>query len=347
MSCVLFTFAQTTDDAVWHKKELRILDIGNSYTEDVLAYLPALVKAAGINTDDICLYKLISGGSSIQTWCNTYHGQNQKTYTFRKVLGGLTCSHIVSNSNGAKGDSTLIHEILDECKWDVIIFHEVSNRAPYYEKYDGIDELLSIIREHQSDAILGTYLIHSYWGDYSGNKEKSSVERWRLIANTTKRICDNYGIDFIIPYGTAIENLRLTSFNMEGGLTRDGTHLGYGMARYTAACCYFESIFRKRYNISILGNILTYDTTKDIQSSSPKYESGCISVTQENRLLAQQTAISACIDMFDLYKLELNNVDFIQFNFGTGNSTRKFMVKNRFLIKKSLCLYNQLGMMLE
>lgn len=62
-----------------------------------------------------------------------------------------------------------------------------------------------------------------------------------------------YGIDFIIPYGTAVQNLRASSLNDGRDFSTDGTHLADGLGDYVAACCYWQSVFAPRFG-SIEGN---------------------------------------------------------------------------------------------
>ena len=155
-----------------------------------------------------------------------------------------------------------------------------------------LDELISIIKAHQPNAKLGFLLVHSYWSEYSKNTEKSSYERWQLIANSAKSFCNDYGVDFVIPYGTAIQNLRSSSLNNEYDLTRDGTHCGYGLVEYTAACCYYESLIAPRCGISVVGN----SARIDVSNKTSKYSS--INVTDENAFVAQMAAYLATKDMY-------------------------------------------------
>jgi hypothetical protein len=155
-----------------------------------------------------------------------------------------------------------------------------------------LDELISIIKKHQPNAELGFLLVHSYWSGYSGNTEKSSYDRWQLIANSTKSFCEDYGVNFVIPYGTAIQNLRSSSLNNEYDLTSDGIHCGYGLAQYTAACCYFESLIAPRCGISVLGN------SARINVSQIKSEFPSVSVTDKNALIAQEAACLATQDWY-------------------------------------------------
>ena len=299
LSCTIN--AQTSNmsnEDVWHKDELRILDIGNSYNYYATSFLSSMASKANIDTKDICLYSLMRGSGSFATWVNAYHGLDNYDlgYECRKVFGKLQ-PNIPIVGKAKANDSTLLHDILDNCQWDVIIIHQYSGYAPYYNQYNGLSELLSIIKKHQKDALIGTHLVHSYWEGHIGNKEKSSKERWNLIVQATKQMCEDYNIDFVIPYGTAIENLRLTSYNKAKDLTIDGSHLGFGLAEYTANCCYFESILKKRYNVSISDIDMRYTVSN---SDKSKYGEGCVDITEENNIIAQKAALYAFEDMYSL-----------------------------------------------
>lgn len=275
------------------KKTLRVLDIGNSYTEDAIHYLPLLTKHSGVDVSDMCLYKAVRGGASFKNWCDIYcDNDSTKSYSITKVLGGLNAniSGIAATGNGEKFRNTLSNN-----EWDLIIIHQVSTYAPYFEKWeeDGdaghLSELIQLIRQHQPNATIGFLLVHSYWDGYGGNKEKSSFERWKLIVESTRKLSENYNIDFIIPYGTAIENLRASSLNNEYDLTIDGTHCASGLADYTAACCYFESLLAPRYGISVLNNTARWSNNGEIG----KYLSSIVDVTNNNAFIAQKAALLA------------------------------------------------------
>lgn len=278
------------------KPNLKVLDIGNSYTQDATALLPSIVENTGVDLMDMCLYKFLRGGASFRTWCRVYDDKDNQTYSFYRSIGNVSVS--VPTGDFPEGDGSIFRRALSEVEWDLIIIHQVSTYAPYYDLWNsdglggGLDQLLDIIRQHQPKAKIGFLLIHSYWDNYSGNEEKSSLERWQKIANSVQKLQEDYDIKFIIPYGTAIENLRSSSLNNSYDLTRDGTHLGYGLSRYTAACCYFESLIRPRTGVSCLGSPPRIDVS-DSESLFP-----IVSVTTSNALIAQKAALLAVEDMF-------------------------------------------------
>ena len=233
---------ESTETVPFFKKDgLRILDIGNSYTDDATAMLPLLVEKAKVNLRGMSLYKAIRGGASFKSWCDVYNDQDGSVYKVSWVVGDADSK--VTTGTGRKNEGELFRRLITEVKWDLIFIHQYSGYAPYYDEWKTngngghLEELLTILKRHQPDAKIGFLLIHSYSSDYSGNKEKSSYERWKLISESVERLCDEYGIEYVIPYGTAVQNLRSSSLNDEYDLTRDGTHCGEGLCRYAAACC--------------------------------------------------------------------------------------------------------------
>ena len=277
---------------VLNKSTLKVLDIGNSFTNDATDLLPLIVEASGSDVSNLCLYKAIRSSGSFKSWYNVYYDKDTAyTYRIEKVFGGLNAN--VSTGRGAKGDGSLFRKLLTDEQWDIIIIQ------PYYGLGNGtsregyLNKFISVIKKHQPNAVIGFHIVHSMWDHHKSNKEGSSYERWKLICSSTKSLQEEYGIDFIIPYGTAIENLRSSSLNNEYDLTRDGLHLAYGLGRYTAACCYYESLIAPRSGISVLGNSARYDASKAEKSKYPS-----ISVTDDNALIAQNAAYLATKDMY-------------------------------------------------
>jgi len=309
LSIAFICLSAKADHSILQKPGLKVLDIGNSYTEDATAMLSLIAKASGADLSDMCLYKATRGSGSFKNWYDRYFDNDDHSYSINKVLGGIKAN--ITTGRGDGTDGALFRETLQNEKWDIIIIHQYSIYAPYYEEWGTtgnggyLNELLSLIKEKQPQAEIGFLLVHSYWDEYRGNKEHSSYARWQLIANSVKQLCEDYGINFVIPYGTAIENLRSSTLNNEYDLTKDGSHCGIGLCRYTAACCYYESLIAPRNGISVLGNPARYDAS----SSTSKYPA--VSVTDENALIAQKAAVLATKYWYECKNPEndsLNNV---------------------------------------
>ena len=284
-------------EAVLTKPDLKVLDIGNSYTEDATRMLPFVIESTEVDLKDFALYKAVRGGASFRTWCDVYENNDKEPYSISKVVGDLTLP--VVSGTGNPYDGHLFRETLQSTTWDIVLIHTLSTFAPYYNMWNetgiagGLDDLLAIIRTHQPEALIGFEIVPSYASNSPANTEHSSFERWSLIAQSAQQLCREYDIQLIIPYGTAVQNLRASSLNNEYDLTRDGTHCGYGLCSYVAACSYYESLIRPRTKISVLGKNGSYrvpDNWRNTQSH--------MDITQKNVELAQLAAISSVHNPF-------------------------------------------------
>ena len=283
------------------KENLRILDIGNSYTADMHHYLPQIIEASGISSD-YSLYRTFRGGSSFKTWVDCYYDQDDYVdgYAVAKTAGNEIEG--VSTGYGDLNDGSLFREALSNGNWDIIIIHQVSDYSNCYTwNSNGADgylkELIRILRKTNPNATIGSYLVASYRSDYVKNTEKSSLTRWQHISTAIQEFMVDYGVDFIIPYGTAIQSLRASSISDQYEFSTDGLHLADGIGDYCAACTFYQMIFAPRSGISILGNTWR-KTDFDLTVHGVK------NIDNTNAALAQIAAYCACYDMF-----EINNPD--------------------------------------
>ena len=149
-------------------------------------------------------------------------------------------------------------------------------------------------------ATIGQLLVHSYAGSDSRNTEGSTELRWLHNAQAAKQLSENYGIDFIVPYGTAVENLRRTSLNNAYDLTRDGTHLGFGHCQFAAACSYWQSVFAPRFNKSVI-ELATGGFTLPDPGDSSWTGNSAIPVTTNNSSIGAYAGLWACTNAFSLH----------------------------------------------
>ena len=279
----------------FHKADLKILDIGNSYTQDAQTYLPQIVQASGIPTD-FSLYRAFRPSASFKTWVDCWNDGDNENYSLEFCAG--TALDGVSGYAGAC-DGALFRNALQSVKWDIILIHQVSSYSNDYSLWGGdgaggcLPDLIRIIRMTNPQATIGYLMTHSYRSSYWANSEGSSLLRWKNIAEATKQIKLEYGIDFIIPYGTAVQNLRASSLNDNYEFSEDGTHMGAGLGDYVASCCYFESLLAPRYGVSVLGN--TFRVTNLNESVG-----GRKNVTDQTALVAQKAALLATLDMWSI-----------------------------------------------
>lgn len=278
------------------KDGLKILDIGNSYTKDAQHYLSNIIQATGGDMTSYSLYRYHRPSGSFKSDVNCYNDSDTENYEVARV-SGKTISGIeegtFSGSDGSK-----FRQLISATKWDLIIIHQVSTYANDFSVWGGhtaggyLKELIQILKTTNPQASLGFLLVHSYTSEYSRNTEGSSVERWKNIAESVKKLISNYGIDFIIPYGTAVQNLRESSLCDENEFSTDGLHMADGIGDYVSACCYYQSLFAPRFG-SVVGN--TYRNTS-LDTTVPGVEL----INDANALLAQKAAMWATYNMFEL-----------------------------------------------
>lgn len=276
-----------------HLQSLRILHIGNSFSIDATAYLSGFIGAASpaINVDNLCIYRLAVSSGSFKIWTQRFKNNNNTDVLIAKVAGGINCTF-----NG-------IRQALCNNTWDLIVIQQVSTYSGEHLVWEGdgdggyLKEFITILKTYQPSASIAFMMVHATHPDRSG---KETAERWNEIADGCKFMKAEYGIDLVIPVGTAIENIRTTQVG--NPLTRDNDHLGYGLARYVANACYFQSVIAARYGVSVLGNSYTRNTTttEPDDSGSITHQEAIISVDSTNKELAQKAALLACTDMFTI-----------------------------------------------
>lgn len=252
-------------------KSLKILAIGNSFTDDGTAYLPSLIQKAGI--PNVTIAKMVVGGTSLQ-FHYTHAVKNDTVYAFS-----------VSTGDGfrSQGKKTF-SECLSSETWDYVIVQQLSNLSGMYHTYQPyLNDLIKIIYSYQPNVGIGWQMTWAYSTNstHSGfyNYEKSQTKMHEAIADAVNQMKTQTGVSLIIPTGMVIQELRGTHICNDLELTRDGYHLDYGAGRYAAACTWFETFIYPIYNVSVVNN--TYRVNK-----------GNIPVTDEVALLCQTIAAS-------------------------------------------------------
>ncbi len=263
---------------------LRILGIGNSFTDDGMMYLPDLLEAAGIH--NVILGRLYIGGCSLERHCNEYNN-DLHNYKYYKSTDNkwITLSK----------EAGMLDGLCDE-NWDIIVLQQQSSKAGNYETFQPwLDEMVEIIRWHCSNAAASIVWQHTWaYATTSDNKgfpkfDKDQTLMYNSLNAAVKTMMDRTSIDIIIPTATAIQNMRATEFNDPLELTRDGYHLSHTSGRYTAACTWFQAIIAPCLKTTLAGNPCTLKGTE--------YE-----ITPELAEACQEAARRACIRPLEVWK---------------------------------------------
>ena len=227
------------------QKTVRILAIGNSFSQDAVEqYLHELAEAEGIST---IIGNMFIGGCSLERHVKNAR-DNAPAYAYRKIG--------TDGKKREKGKMSLETVLADE-DWDYVSLQQASPFSGMYETYEAsLPELIEYVKArlpkktklmlHQTWAYASTSK-HSGFKNYNCNQ----LTMYQAIANAVKKAAKANKIKIVIPSGTAIQNAR-TSF-IGDHLNRDGYHLDVKIGRYTAACTWFERIFKH----NVVGNPYT------------------------------------------------------------------------------------------
>lgn len=255
--------------------KLRMLSIGNSFSEDALWFVQDIADDLGIDPSTYSVYYAAHSAASLQHWYSIAESGETIELTYR---GG---EHMeVEQGNLA--------EILAQ-DWDVITLQQYSEYSINYDTYNPwLRLMIDFIRQHctNPNVTLAWQTAWSYHDAYT--PDYPNYQRWQFITLATQNMIYYDGIDVIIPVGTTIQNARNTPLNTISQLTRDGWHLNAGIGRYLAACTVVQSLFAPIYGITIQDE----HSQPVIPELSPQ-DFPPEPITEENRSLCHQCVINA------------------------------------------------------
>lgn len=213
---------------------MKILSIGNSFSQDAHKWLRELAKSNGVDFETANLF---IGGCSLET-----HWKNVKENNADYYL----------EINGGVGEQKIgIAEALELQKWDIITVQQVSSLSGMYETYEPyLSSLVSVIREAQPNAKLFFHQTWAYETDSSHggfvNYNNDQAEMYRRIKLTSDKAAQSINAQ-LIPTGCVIQTLRETvpEFNYKNGglsLCRDGFHLSLDYGRFAAAATWLHTL---------------------------------------------------------------------------------------------------------
>lgn len=255
--------AKGKDDGV-----LRILAIGNSFSDDGMEYLPLLLDNMGVENVEVA--RLYVGGCSLERHV-TFYKQQKAPYQFyysatKRIKGERAKTDIPLRAPEAnlwqKTEGVSLVDALKWGEWDIVTMQQVSGLSGLYESYQPyLKELIEIVKEYQPEAKIAwqmtwAYSQNSQHGDfprYERNQQKMLDAIYAAVGQMMREV----EFDYIIPSGTAVQSLRLSAVNNAPlDMTRDGYHLDLGGGRYAAACVWYETLIKPFTHRSMVGNTL-------------------------------------------------------------------------------------------
>lgn len=204
---------------------MKVLCIGNSFSEDATSYLSRAAKNQGI---DIYAENLFIGGCSLEQHYNNMKS-GEKAYELQ-INGESTHTNIS------------LDEALKKEKWDIITIQQASHFSAFYEAYQPYaSELVKFIREKQPEAKL---YIHQTWGYEDGSQRLAEngftarKDMFAKIKESYKRLANECKADGFIPSGQVFENMAKKGIKCH----RDTFHASLGAGRYALALTWLKAL---------------------------------------------------------------------------------------------------------
>lgn len=218
---------------------LKILAIGNSFSEDSTTYLHSLAESGGVEIKVVNLY---IGGCSLEShWKNIC--EDKADYDYQ--LNGNSTGKLVG-----------IKEILAEDEWDIVTMQQCSGYSGILSSY--YPYIINLSNYIKSNIPNAKQLIHQTWAyEIDSNHDHFSYylndqeKMYKELIDCYDTVSKELSLE-IIPFGAVIQELRkMPAFDYKNGgksLCRDGFHMNYIYGRYALAATWFEYVLQ--------GNIL-------------------------------------------------------------------------------------------
>lgn len=213
------------------RKSISILAIGNSFSVDAMEYLYKILKQVGY--ENISLGNLYIGGCTLETHAGNLRSKGNYTYY---------------TNNSDKWNSVSQNSIaaMKSQKWDYVSIQQgspVSGRPASYEPY--LSEIIDSVKVLCPGAKIMWHMTWAYqwnytstnFGNYGYNQDVMYSD---IVSSVKEKVLSRDDIAFVIPSGTAIQNLRTSTYG--DNWNRDGFHMHYGRGRLATAMMWAKSI---------------------------------------------------------------------------------------------------------
>ncbi|MBQ4136810.1 MAG: DUF4886 domain-containing protein [Clostridia bacterium] len=212
---------------------LKIVAVGNSFSQDATTYLDRICEAAG---KDVYVRNLYIGGCSLETHANNI--KDCRLYSYEK-RGAGTGVHL-----------TLTRGLAEE-KWDIVTMQQASHFSGISETYyPYINELSDYVKKLCPDAKQYIHKTWAYEWDFGSEAFANAYKKdqnymYDRLSEAYASAAEKLGLPMILS-GDVIQKLRKTEpFDYRNGglsLCRDGFHLSFDYGRYAAGAVWFETL---------------------------------------------------------------------------------------------------------
>ena len=294
------------DEYSWDDDDtLKILMIGNSFSDDTIEYVDRIAKSLGI--ENVVLGNLFIGGCSLATHeSNARNDIGAYEYRFNDGSGWTNTPKMCMST------------VILSQNWDYISLQQSSGESGLVETYGShLKYMIDYVNNLKSE---NTKLIWNMTWAYKQstshtpfeNYNKDQMTMYKAIVNAVnKEVIPTNAFDVIIPSGTAIQNGR-TSYIGDNFNYYDGYHLSRDLGRYVAGL----TLVKQLLNVDI-DNIDFVPETINKNAKKVAIESANNAVKNQFEVTQSAFKEEPSID-FSLY----NQIDLGLTQFAYWNSTQ-------------------------
>jgi hypothetical protein len=265
------------------QREISILFIGNSLTQDAVSYLPSLMKELAPQVN-FKFYIWYNGGKTLKQQYEDYFVPNNACGIFSR------CENTESWTN----TSMTMSSILSVYNFDIVCLQEYFNYKESYTIADLADfnNCVNYIQTHYNKAFRVMTLFHA-------PKRSDAQSIFNLTLAGNKLILENTCAEGMFSPGIAIYKALSTTLNSlgdQGGLSNDGTHAQEGLPCLLEAFTMYMEIANLLGIPNSIVNEQLRITTENyplINVPGPNLGTGVITGTTEQNYLAQKVATIA------------------------------------------------------
>lgn len=269
-------------------EQLRVLCIGNSFTENTLRYVGqtyssnTLVKHL-LSADEqgkLFIGTLVRSAESISGWKSILEAA--VVAPDAGANGWAEAKHIGSDVTGiswTNNDPTTPYASYVAQPWDVIMIQQNSGNAADWSSYAELASYIKLLRALCTNKQV-TIVWNMPWATLA-------QPNWAANAANTLKLMESCGVGIVAPGGTIVENLK-ANLNatwkqytddqsvLHEGWSSDGAHLSYAAwsaaGSYAVGCGFWEAVIRPWCGIGVRNDTTVIDTP---QSDNRDYLKQC------------------------------------------------------------------------
>ena len=219
-------------------KDISILFIGNSFSDDTEAYMVDILLHLGYTNIDIG--NLYIGGCDIDThYSNIMNNYSAYDFRMRSHNGSKYTEYVTGTVDGKKQSIDFAIAYKD---WDIISVQQASGSSGKADTYQNLNALVAEVQKKATNSEV-EIVFNMTWAYQEGCSHadfpaynSDQMTMYNAIVNAVKEKVEYT----VVPNGTAIQNARTSLIG--DNLTRDGYHLDLKIGRFIAGLTFVAKV---------------------------------------------------------------------------------------------------------